>query len=173
MHSVTFFQNWPFAPDGLFESIDSCIRQVQMLVAGARQPYHDLLLVCMQAAQQEEALEQSCSRIHTKAFPRQCKISVYASMQMTHMHADSHKFAVQLGCWQHILPSWPRNGRSPQQCRTWTAFRLIRRSSGLKSVLPKPTWTLPALSARYSTFPPLKSLTACSAMIRVTLLVHA
>ena len=31
----------------------------------------------------------------------------------------------------------------------------------MKSALPMPTCTLPALSALYSTFPPLKSFTAC------------
>ena len=47
--------------------------------------------------------------------------------------------------------------RSP----TCTALRFSRRAAAVKSALLMPTCTLPALSALYSTFPPLKSLTAC------------
>ena len=45
--------------------------------------------------------------------------------------------------------------------RTCTAFKFSRRAAAVKSALPMPTCTLPALSALYSTFPPLKSFTAC------------
>jgi hypothetical protein len=47
-----------------------------------------------------------------------------------------------------------------------TALRFSSRSSALKLDLPKPTCTLPALSARYSTLPPLNSLTACGGQRR-------
>ena len=46
---------------------------------------------------------------------------------------------------------------------TWKAFRLASRSSAAKVDLPMAMCTLPALSALYSTLPPLKSLTACAA----------
>lgn len=54
--------------------------------------------------------------------------------------------------------SWDKSS-----CFTCTAFMFSKRSCALKLALPMPTCTLPALSALYSTFPPLKSLTACHA----------
>mmetsp|Transcript_17061 Transcript_17061/g.29185 ORF Transcript_17061/g.29185 Transcript_17061/m.29185 type:complete len:206 (-) Transcript_17061:271-888(-) len=42
---------------------------------------------------------------------------------------------------------------------SWMAFKLVSKSSSLKSALPNNTCRLPALSRRYSTLPPLKSFT--------------
>ena len=110
VQSVTFFQNCPLAPDGLFESIDSCNNKELCTTA-----------IALKQCQARQTWIVNASRTENEA-----KV-------------------------------------------TCTALRLISRSSGLKSVLPKPTWTLPALSARYSTLPPLKSLTAYTAALNVEL----
>lgn len=112
---VTFFQNWPLAPDGRFESMDSCITAQDSLPL---------------SKDTFGAIATYCSKM--------------PGLQ-----------------WVSLNTVHPISSRGMPTC---TAFKLIKRSSGLKSVLPKPTCTLPALSALYSTLPPLKSLTACKAM---------
>jgi len=49
---------------------------------------------------------------------------------------------------------------------TATATKFTKRSSGGKSDFPKSTWTMPVLSARYSTFPALNSPIACCGQSR-------
>mmetsp|Transcript_7432 Transcript_7432/g.21997 ORF Transcript_7432/g.21997 Transcript_7432/m.21997 type:complete len:204 (-) Transcript_7432:341-952(-) len=48
---------------------------------------------------------------------------------------------------------------------SWMALRFLTSCSGVNEARPKPTCTLPPLSARYSTLPPLKSFTAAATSV--------
>eukprot|EP00955_Chlamydomonas_euryale_P050405 354548-Chlamydomonas_euryale.AAC.7 len=80
----------------------------------------------------------------------------------THPHFPSPSFFPAQACVRRV--------RSPTlahtHLRTWIALRFCSSDCGLKSARPTVTCTLPVLSRRYSTLPPLKSLTACGQRVK-------